>query len=200
MIDEDVPIKGYENEYTINRSGVIYSIRNHIILKQYANEKGYMKVCLQKNGRKKWYRVHRLVANTFIPNPQCKPTVNHINGRRDDNRVENLEWATMKEQSTKEANIKRSASLRKSKRVKAVARGVLVYSLGGQFVAKFDSIHEAARQMGTTAQQIWSCCNGKIRSLHGKKYVYSDGMALPNALYVLEGIAEVGTDEAHKIN
>lgn len=191
MRDGFVPIIGYEGEYEINRCGVVYSIRNHIILKQYKNEKGYMKVCLQKGGVKKWHRVHRIVANTFIQNPGNKPTVNHINGKRDDNRAENLEWATMKEQSTKEANLKRSASLRKSKRVKSVARGVSVYSLDGQLIAKFDSMNEAARQTGTTAQLIWSCCNGRIKSLHGKKYVYSNGMALPNALYVMEGFAEI---------
>lgn len=173
MTNDFVPIKGYETEYKINKCGVIYSIRNNLILKQYINEKGYAKVCLQKNGVKKWYRVHRLVAITFIPNPLSKPTVNHINGIRNDNRVENLEWATMKEQSTEITNIRRSVSIKQCANVKKISKGVLVYSKNGEFIAKFDSLHEAARKMGITAQLVWSCCNGRIKSVKGNRYEYS---------------------------
>lgn len=60
----------------------------------------YLQIGLQVNGKQKLFSVHRLVASAFIPNPDNKPVVNHISGVREDNRVENLEWATRSENST----------------------------------------------------------------------------------------------------
>jgi hypothetical protein len=70
------------------------SIKKARILKQYKNDKGYLGVGLTIDGKTKSFRVSRLVAMTFIPNPENKPQVNHINGIKDDNRVINLEWNT----------------------------------------------------------------------------------------------------------
>ena len=69
-------------------------------MKLQTNHNGYLVVGLKaKNGKHKIERVHRLVAMAFIPNPDKKPTVNHLNEDKTDNRVENLEWATMAEQN-----------------------------------------------------------------------------------------------------
>lgn len=84
-------IESFPN-YIITDSGVIYSKKSNKIMKQHLDKDGYLVLNLSNNGIKKQCRVHRLVAITFIPNPEGLATVNHINHNKLDNRVTNLEW------------------------------------------------------------------------------------------------------------
>ncbi len=85
--------------YFISDTGEIYSKYRKKIIKASQDKDGYLKVRLwNKNKTYTNYFVHRLVASNYIENPQKKKTVNHKNGVKDDNRVENLEWATYSEQ------------------------------------------------------------------------------------------------------
>lgn len=88
-------IKGYKYLYSINRKGEIYSYHSNKLMKLMKDKDGYLKVNLSKNGKSRKYIVHRLVAQTFLENPNKFPQVNHKNGIKDDNRVENLEWCTV---------------------------------------------------------------------------------------------------------
>jgi hypothetical protein len=89
-------IKGYEGLYSITRNGEVYSHISNKYLKP-MKVLGYLRVELTKNRERKTLRIHRLVAMMFIRNPKNKKEVNHINGIKTDNRVENLEWNTAKE-------------------------------------------------------------------------------------------------------
>lgn len=89
-------IKGYEGLYQISNKGNIKSfISSKILSPLFAN--GYLQVRLYKNSKSIRQKIHRLVAAAFIPNPANKPQVNHKNGIKTDNRVENLEWVTASE-------------------------------------------------------------------------------------------------------
>lgn len=88
-------IEGYEN-YTINESGVVINTKFNRQIKQYINC-NYYKVCISKNKKQHTLLLHRLIAEAFIPNPDNKPVVDHINRDKLDNRIENLRWATIKE-------------------------------------------------------------------------------------------------------
>jgi len=102
---------GYEGVYKISKTGLVnrlpiktkngdnYHICKERLLINTLYNTGYYRVGLTKNGKQTKYYIHRLVAQAFIPNPENKEEVNHINGIKTDNRVENLEWCTISENS-----------------------------------------------------------------------------------------------------
>lgn len=95
--NEWTPIKEYEKQYEINKDGIVRSLHKknpHLIIANKIDRGGYISVRLSKNGISRTKLIHRLLAETYIPNELSKPEVNHINGIKTDNRIENLEWVT----------------------------------------------------------------------------------------------------------
>lgn len=97
MTERWADIPGYEGLYHISDQGRVFSVRRGKLRKLNDTGRGYQQVTLAKGGRREYPLVHRLVADVFIPNPENKPQINHINGIKTDNRAENLEWCTMSE-------------------------------------------------------------------------------------------------------
>ena len=88
----------FNRNYKVSDKGEVVRIDRNYYLKFFKDKDGYLSCTLRnEDGTKTTYRVHRLIAMAFIPNPLNKPEVNHINSIRDDNRAENLEWVTRSE-------------------------------------------------------------------------------------------------------
>lgn len=179
------PIAGYEGRYEISDNGRVKSLARTVpnrhgerkirekILPQRINRCGYYTVVLCKHCISKFKLVHRLIAEAFIPNPENKPFIDHINTVRTDNRIENLRWVSAKENSnniltkdnvnlathTKEIMQKKLDTLRKNKRVNA-PRKVVQYTLDGEYVATYDSYNEAHRKTGVRTRSISEYCRG----------------------------------------
>ena len=157
--------EGQETDYSVSTEGEVRKDTTNYILSQSAQQ-DYKFVGLIINGKQKRMRVHRMVALTFIDNPDNKPYVNHINGNRSDNNVENLEWVTPSENTQHAVN----TGLFKSGRTRAVIQ----YNLNGEQMATFESASEAARQTGGSQSKITMCCRRQRDSANDYQWRYYD--------------------------
>lgn len=157
-------IKDYEGLYQVSNWGRVRSLNySHTgkvgILKPSKTKCGYLIVCLYKDGKSKWFGVHRLVASTFLENPDNLPCVNHRNEIKTDNRVENLEYCTTAYNNSFGTRLKR-ASEHKCKQV-------LQYTKTGEFIREWKSIIEIKRELGYGNGNISNCCLKKLKSAYG---------------------------------
>ena len=182
-------IKGFEGRYQVSTLGRIKSlprkVNNHTgelmikekILKQRHDFKGYLRIDLRDNdGKRRYLGVHRLVAETFIPNLDNKPQVNHIDGIKDHNEVSNLEWVTNGENQLHAFRIGLNYVSGKSGKPK---RRVIQKDISSDKVLNvYSSISEAAKAVGCkNPSNIGGCCRNAYgrKSICGYKWEFERG-------------------------
>lgn len=157
IFEEWRDIPGYEGLYQVSNFGNVKALSFHRSgkekkLKIHNRGIGYLYVGLCKDGKRKFYYVHRLVCEAFIENPQNFSEVNHINENKQDNRVENLEWCS------RDQNVRYS----KAKRVKCYKNNKLI--------KEYEAIRDVIKE-GFSQSAVSNCCLGK-RMTH-KGYSWS---------------------------
>ena len=163
---KQVDIKGFEN-YQITDDGRVWSKKKNVFLKSSSNK--YKHVILCKNGITYSKTIHRLVAEAFIPNPENKPCVDHINGNKQDNRVTNLRWATHKENCNNPITKNNLVNVQINLRAKS--KTILQYNLNGELVKEWPSMSECNRN-GFNKGNVYSCCKGLYKQYNGYIWRY----------------------------
>lgn len=151
--------------YEVSENGVVRNTHTGNLVKQRPNY-GYMYVSLMINGKAHQRRVHRLVALAFIPNPENKSDVNHIDGNKANNCVSNLEWCTASENlhHAYETGLREKQALKAQK----ARRKKIIRDDGVSFV----SVTEAASNLGVTISQMSKILRGTRKAKDGRKYAY----------------------------
>lgn len=184
------PVVGYEGLYEVSNLGNARSLnyRHTNTIKNLSlslNKNGYVQVKLWKNCKGKVLAVHRLVAETFIPNYDNKPEIDHINTIKTDNTVwlnedgsvnydkTNLRWVSHKENINNPLTIKDLSKIKiGNENAKSIYRAVLQYTKGGKLIKEWASMNSAARELKINRSGIWYCCNGRNRVKSYGGYVW----------------------------
>lgn len=181
------PVKRLNNLYEVSNLGNVRSIsrtcidskgrKQHIQGKILAKDLGiykqyyYVRIHVKGvfNGR---IMIHKLVAETFIPNPNNLPCINHKNENKLDNRVENLEWCDHKYNTNYGTCIQRRSFNSRNQEWRSCK--ILQLDLNGNVLAEYPSFKEAQRQIGHSYSNIWQACNKKVKTAYGYKWKYKN--------------------------
>ena len=162
---KDVP--NYKGFYKISNYGRLYTFARNglkegkiVSLNMWGR---YIRVCLRKNGERKYYSLHRLIAETFIENPFDLPQVDHINGNTTDNRTDNLRWVTAKDNCNNPITLARHNAAMLELKDNKQSKKVQQLTKNGEIINTFVSIKEAARQTKISKSNISAAAMNKKR-------------------------------------
>lgn len=167
-------IKDYENLYQVSNLGNVRSLDKYVngknskrlvkgkILSLFDDKDGYKIINLYKNKKIKQFRVHRLVAEAFIPNPNHLPQINHLDENKENNKINNLQWITLVD------------NCNYGTRNQRISKKVNQYDLNGNYIRTWDSIIQVEKKLNIFHSRIIEVCKGQRRQIGGYKWRYSN--------------------------
>jgi hypothetical protein len=171
---------GFEGLYQVNQFGDIKSLGNGLSTNSLNNKerilkpqkKRYLTVKLSKDGNYYYKTIHRLVAEAFIENKENKPQVNHIDGNKYNNHVNNLEWNTAKENI--QHSVRTGLQINKKGLENTCSKQILQYDLDNNLIKEWGSLREITRETGFNRTGIVGCCKKrkKFRTAYGYQWEY----------------------------
>lgn len=178
------PIEGYEGIYSVSNTGQVFS-HNYLRtgqkreMKLKKDNEGYFLVGLYQDGKQKWHKVHRLVLEAFIPNPDNKLYCDHIDTNKANNHVSNLRWCTRKENMNNPLTLKKMSDAQKGKTIPKETRRKMSESRVGKTIYKFRNKKTNQEFIGTAydfrnkynlaSGNVSNLVNGKLK--HHKKWI-----------------------------
>lgn len=168
---KDVP--GYIGLYKVSNYGRVKSVKKQLVLKTSGSGNRYKTVALC-NGMRKTFRLHRLVAAAFIPNPDNKPCIDHIDGDRANNHADNLRWSTRKQNANNPISIER---YRKAGIIQKPYKQLQIpvqQLKDGFLIGSYSSIREAERATGIAHTSISRVIRGTLHTAGGYKWKYKE--------------------------
>lgn len=156
-------------KYAISNKGNFKNLKTGRILKLIKYDHGYLGAHLSINGIRYDRFCHKEVAKAFIPNPENKPYVDHIDGNNQNNEVSNLRWCTQKENNNYELHIHNLRHAFKDKR-----KPIIRIDVETNTIIEYESLKECARQTGFSRGTIWQCLNGKIKKYKNSIWKYKE--------------------------
>lgn len=165
MIEEWKSIKGFEN-YEISSKGHVRNVKTGRILKDHHTIVGYLQIGLCVGGKHTSKYVHRLVAEAFIPNPDKKSDVNHIDEDKENNMVDNLNWMTRSE-NVNWGNRNEKSAVSQYKQIIVIYRD--------NTYEEWPSASVVARELGLRQGNIVNVLRGRAKTYHGLRFKYTEG-------------------------
>lgn len=186
-------IKDYEGMYQVSNLGRVRSldkivngsnqygahfikIRRGKLLKLHISNNGYYRVILVSDNKNKNFLIHRLVAKAFIPNPNNLPEINHIDGNKSNNIIDNLEWCNHSYNIQHRINVlgikMKTEHLQRYRNNQK--RKINQYDKQGNFIKQWNCINDITKKLKIPHSNITACCKGRLNTAHGYKWEYTN--------------------------
>lgn len=184
-------VNGYDGIYQVSNYGNVRKLKtwvgnqysskyvdiSPVPVNMYIDNKGYKRLCLSYNGKYTHVRLHRLVAQAFIPNPNNLPEVNHKDEDKFNNCVHNLEWCTHQYNTLYGTRVERIRL--KNLELGSSRKGVVQYSLSGDIICEWNSLTEASKSLSISLSKISNCCHHKRKTAGGYIWKFKEDIICP---------------------